>query len=60
MESYISGNTGIGVSTEESEGQITVNVGHGDYAGPAWLDVTEARELAAALLRAADEVESRS
>lgn len=47
------------VDTESSPGQITMEIGHGDYAGPSWMEPAHARALAAVLLRAADEVEGR-
>ncbi|MER7922115.1 hypothetical protein ABTY96_03090 [Streptomyces sp. NPDC096057] len=49
--------TDIYVDTESEPGQVTMSISHGDYAGPAWLDPRDAREVAAALLRAADEAE---
>lgn len=57
MEKIISSVTDVRVDTESEPGQVTMNVGHGDYSGPAWLEPAQARELAAALLRAADEAE---
>lgn len=58
MNEAISGVTDVYVDTESERGQVTVNVGHGDYAGPAYLEPAQARQLASALLRAADEAES--
>lgn len=56
MELCIRGSVeNVYVDTEASPGQVTMDIGHGDYSGPAWLDPGQARELAAALLRAADE-----
>ncbi|KUN16477.1 hypothetical protein AQJ23_45205 [Streptomyces antibioticus] len=46
------------VDTESNPGQITMEIGHGDYAGPSWMEPAHARALAAVLLRAADEAES--
>lgn len=59
MNEVVSGSVSdIWIDTESEPGQVTMNVGHGDYAGPAWLDAGDARKVAAALLRAADEAES--
>jgi len=57
MEQTINSAADVHVDTESEPGQVTMSIGHGDYAGPAWMEPTQARELAAALLRAADEAE---
>jgi hypothetical protein len=57
MKQVISAVTDVYVDTESEPGQVTMNIGHSDYAGPAWLEPAQARELAAVLLQAADETE---
>ncbi|MFG3014374.1 hypothetical protein ACGFZB_28930 [Streptomyces cinerochromogenes] len=47
------------VGVESSPEEVAISAGNKCDRGPAWLTPTGARELAAALLRAADEAEGR-
>ena len=48
------------VTVESSPNEVTLVAGNDLDHGPAWLAPAQARELAAALLRAADEAEGRT